>query len=279
MAYNDTWARQIVSDEQYVAIPDDLRRIYERDAGAGFASSSMLIYCPRTDRWRSYLSEKLIYLREKSLYYIERADQGLIRRVFDAKNIYALEAGHILLDSWITIAGRDGDQSDMVIIYFNRTVYKAFERIITMLRAYALGLDFPAPFDNRLSTVLEKKNFKYMNYARDLIFQAENPIACYVYQKAISKKAFKIFNVSLTNDHVALLSKDEVIHLSEGRKMIERYGIVKTFYIRRHMDRSEYSEDEESGNLQITLSAGLFKRVLYFDPVNKRDAIALIKRI
>lgn len=274
MAYVDTLPRHIRNTEGYNEIPPDLRSVYEAETGQGFNPDIYLIYCPPTEHRNKPVTEKLFYLFDSSLIYVEREVQGLIRKQFQAGHISVIETGHVLLNAWMTIAGRNGNENTEVTIYFNRVCALYFEKIAETLRAMALDIKYPIQYDNSAVSSLQEKNYKY-NFVRNIIFEGERP-AGYVFQRALTGKRFKIFRVRLINDHVLIRTQNELVQITEGKSKLDRYGIIKTFYRVKFLSRPEISEVGDSECLRLTLSSGAYSRSVLFDQENTSDIIALL---
>ena len=275
MAQTETWARQIYNEEGYDKLPEYLKEIYESDTDKGFNPDIFLVYCPATRRDGKPLLERLLYVYDTSLICVEKDKQGISRRQFKAKEIGVIENGFVLLDAWMTVAGKNGSGDDILTIHHNNTVAHFFKKMTAMLRAMALGIEFPIKYDNSISDSLREESFKYMNYTRNLMFEDDKLIG-YVFQKQIKGKFMRMLPVNLTNNHVLMLTEHEVIQMTEGRKQIEKYGCVSTFFIRRHMDSPLYSEPDKTNRLQLCLSSGLYRRDTLFDEEKKIDLMTLL---
>lgn len=259
-------------------IPYDLRAIYEADTDGGYNPEIYLIYCPPAERYHQALSEKLLYIFDSSLIYIEREQWKLKRRQFNAASICVLETGFVLLDSWMTVVGWTGLNYETATIYHNCVVASFFEKMVEMLRSMALGIEHPLRFSNSISLAMQQINYKYINYTHNIIFESEEPV-CHVFQKLIMTKRYKIFRDSLTNDHIIILTKDELIQITEGKNLKDSYGRTNTFFIRKYLDSANYCEIDEYGRLQVTVSSKNYSSTTLFDELNKADTIKLLSQI
>ena len=278
MARIETWARHIRKLKEYMEISSDFRAAYETDIGEGYNPEVFLIYCPPAERYHKALTEKLLYLFNSSLIYIEREDWGLNRRQFDAKRICVLETGFVLLDSWMTIVGWNGREFEAVTIYHNCVVSLFFEKMVEMLRTIALGLEDPPQFSNSVSCLMQQVSYKYINYTHNMVFEAEEPVS-HIFQSLIKTKRYKIFRDSLTNDHIIILTKSELIQITEGMGLKDSYGRTNTFFIRKHIDGTNFSEIDDTGRLQVTISSKNYSRSTLFDEKNKANVIELLSQI
>ena len=278
MAQVDTWARLITDSELYFEIPEDLRDIYEAEAGAGFNPAVYLIYCPVNERKRRPLSEKLLYILNDVLIYLEREREGIRRRSFAAGDIRVLETGFVLLDSWMVLAGKSGEELETVTIYYNRVVAGFFEELTRRMRMLALGYSDPPEYDNSLSQQMQKASYKYMNYTRNIIFVNEGFLK-HAYQPLVMGRKFKIFRAAITNEHMLVLTREELIQLTEGRGFIDRYGRTNTFFFRRFIERAELSEIGETGRARLNVYSGGYVRSVIFDQTTKVTAADLISHV
>ena len=270
-----TWPRCIQNDEDYRLIPPDLRSAYEADVGQGYRPGVYLVHCPFDARQSRKHAEKLLYVFDSSLIFIERRQNRLARRQFRAEHVGVIESGHMLLNAWMTIAVCDGKSDDMAKIYYNRISHPFFERIVEMMRTMALGVENPVRYDNSAASSLQEINYKY-NCARDLVFEDEGP-AKYVFQRALADKRFGMFRINLINDHVLMHTQKELIQITEGKSRTDHYETTKTFYVRKYLNQPDYSEASEAGRVRLTLSSGAYSRSVWFGEENMQEVKGLVR--
>lgn len=280
MAKVETWARHIKNREFYEEIPPDLRAFYESDTGGGFSEDIYLIYCPEDERKRRKTSEKLLYLFDGAFFLIERtATRTIIRKRFAASHIQVAESGFVLLDAWMTVVGETGGRVESVSVFYNRVVSQFFERMVALVRMAALGIDTRnIVYDNSVSAQFARISYKYMNYTRDLVFQDESPCET-VFQPQIVGRRFKVVRVALTNDHAMLLSRKELIQLTEGRGFVDRYGYTSTFFFRKYVDSVALQDIGREGNFNVSITSGPYTRSVRFDDERRRAVGSLLGKI
>lgn len=267
------WPRHIKKIEEYNEIPVDLRSFYESDTGAGFKPNIYLIYCPQSERMNAALSEKLIYVCNSALYYIERRNFEPYRRRFSFENIHVLETGFVLLDSWMTIAGCTDNGNETVTVYYNHVISLLFERMVELLRIMIFNINYPIKYDNSVSQALADVSYEYMNYTRNIVFDDEAP-AKYVFQQALKGGHFNT-STALTNNHILMITSSEFIQITAGKTSMDKYGHTKTFYIKKHLNSPDYSDI--SGRACLTLSSGAYRRKVLFDASNMSDIMAMTR--
>jgi len=271
----ETWPRHIRKKEEFDEIPYDLRSFYEVDTGAGFKPNIYLIYCPKSERMNAPLSEKLFYVFDSALYYIERVNSEPFKRRFDAENIQVLETGFVLLDSWMTIAGHTDNGNETFTVYYNHVISSFFERMVELLRIMILNTEYPPIYDNTVSSGIADDSYEYMNYTRNIIFEDEAPVK-YVFQPALTDRHFKSSRTALTNSHILMITSCEFIQITAGKTTMDRYGHIKTFYIKNHLNSPEFL-NANGGCSYLILSSGVYKRKVMFNGNNMPDVMALTR--
>ena len=272
----ETWPRHIRKKEEFDDIPADLRSLYEEDTGTGFKPDIYLIYCPQSERMNAMLSEKLFYVFNSSLYYIERVNSEPYRRCFLTENIQVLEIGFVLLDSWMTFSGHTENGEETFTVYYNHVISSFFERMVELLRIMIIEIKYPPLYDNTVSNSIADISYEYMNYTRNIIFEDEAPVK-YVFQPAMADRHFKSSRTALTNSHILMITDKEFIQITAGKTSMDRYGHIKTFYIKKHLNSPEFLKANESQRSYLKLSSGAYNRNVLFDDTNMSDVMALTR--
>lgn len=279
MATVDTWARHIRNTLEFEEIPQDLRAFYIADTG-GYTPEIFLVYCPENERLRKTTSEKLLYLYNNALIYVERTKKGIIRIQYNTSDLYVLETGYVLLDSWMIVVGLVDGNISTTTVHFNRVVCAFFDRLVEGMRLMALGRnEKDNQADNTFALSFRRISYKYMNYIRGTIFASER-IVTHIFQPLIRGIRFHIFRTALTNDHITILTENELIQITEGIGFVDRYGHTYT-YFRRNRIKEIVCEDDlrDTSRIKMTVnSGGVYSRTVLFDGKQVAEAKRLASR-
>jgi hypothetical protein len=265
MAKVETWARRVRDTEEYEEIPEDLRAIYAADTG-GYTPEIFLVYCPENERQRKMMTEKLLYLYNNALIYVERTKNGIIRLQYNAPDLYVLETGFVLLDSWMTVVGLVDGKVSSTTVHFNRVVAGFFDHLVEGLRLMELGKgELENEADNAFALSLRGVSYKYMNFMRGINFKGERVLG-HIFQPLIKGKFYRLFRLALTNDHLTVLTEHELILITEGAGFVDRYGHTYTFFRRDRVQDVSFSEDpQEPARVRMTVrSGGVYSRTALY---------------
>jgi hypothetical protein len=223
-----SWAR---TAESYDRVPE----IYKDFFKTLLSSTSMFPYVVLMPTFEGFIrreNEKLIFSLDSKIYVLERIRDKLGSTCYPLEDISYIEAGAILLDSWIKISGvaSDGVLTSCTL-RFNTVTDYLFTPILDKIRpASTPGVTDPsserAKFD-----YLVHLNFKFMNYAKRSLVLGEKVIHT-VLQPEIRTNLLTLFGRHLfrtiSTAHLSILTDKELIMIRDekGRGWSDdtRYG-------------------------------------------------------
>jgi hypothetical protein len=162
-------------------------------------------------------NEKVICRADDSLCILEQKNGGLIARRYPRSEIFLLETGTILLNSWFTIRGTDSTGAiSATTIKFNSVTEHLYAPFVEWFRLASkpageatVTAAGTSPFD-----ALAEVNFKFMNYGRKTISPGEQVLQILL-QPEIRETVFAFLRYALTRRvapaHLAILTERDLI--------------------------------------------------------------------
>ncbi|MBL8103554.1 MAG: hypothetical protein JNM02_13555 [Anaerolineales bacterium] len=250
------WSKLIESREE---IPAVYKTHFDKTFQGG-GPFPLVIWTPALDRFPRKTTEKLICDTDDALYVFEKNGGQVDLTCYAYREVFSLEMGIILLESWLIIRGKtDKGQPTVSTIEINTTSKRYFEPILNKLRPAFESMDklqFAAEKEkfNRLSTV----DFKFMNYGRESLVPGETVVR-FLLQSEIRQPLFtifgKTFDKTLAFAHIAILTDQELILIEDagsGRESrAKSYGGIWQYIPLRTIDSVSLSEIT---NGRVTLS-------------------------
>ncbi len=250
------WSRVIETRE-------DIPAVYKSYFDERFCSSSpfpYVILTPALDKFVRKTTEKLICDTDDALYIFERSEHQIHLNCYPYHDIYGVELGIVLLDSWLTISGKTNQgQVSVSTIQFNTTSLRYFADILNKLRSA------PAEVDQvRLAAERDKfdylsaTDFKFMNYGRESLVSGETVLRI-LPQPEIRQPLLtmlgKVFYRILSLAHLSIITDRELILIQEAERNkkshLSRYGGIWQFLPLSSLETVTLSE---TANDRLTLS-------------------------
>ncbi|MBN1310092.1 MAG: hypothetical protein JXB30_01650 [Anaerolineae bacterium] len=167
---------------------------------------------------------KLICLVEPDIYVIEHRRKEMEVKCFPFADINYIEAGSVLLKSWIKISGITSTGLSAASFQFSVVTRPFFDPFIERARVIEPPFasdDLEAEQDKFLH--LREDHLKFMNYARRSILPGEKIIADLM-QPEIRLKILKAFYHTVTPAHISILTDRELILITEDNERLTRTG-------------------------------------------------------
>ena len=168
---------------------------------------------------------KLVCLVEPDIYVVELRRRMLEVTRFPCADVNYIEAGTILLKSWVKISGVTQDGLSTSSFRCNTVTQNFLDPFVDRVRAVTppfASTDFESE-QAKFSYLLDV-HFKFMNYARRSILPGEQVIASLV-QQEIRSKVLGTFYRNITPAHISILTDRELILIAEDKERFTRYGV------------------------------------------------------
>lgn len=250
------WSRVIESRE-------DVPAVYKNCFDEHFGSDShfpYVILTPPLDKFARKTTEKLVCDAGDAIYIFERNGSQIDASCYPYRDIYGMEMGIILLDSWLTIRGKTSQgQVSVATIQFNTTSMRHFASILNKLRSAPQAVDeAQIAIEKDKFDYLSAINFKFMNYGRESLIPGETVLQILL-QPEIRRPLWTIFGktfyktVSLA--HLAIITDRELILIRDAERsrksQLSRYGGVWQFFPLSCLDTLTLLENADK---RLTLS-------------------------
>jgi len=208
-----SWARAVKS---YDSVPENYKGFFD---ALPPGERNPFPYTVITPTFRGFIkpeNEKLICNPGGRIYVLERIGNKLTSTCYPLEDIFYVEAGKILLYSWITIHGVDSNgvptsstiKSSLVTDYLITPVVESIRPATILAKDTDLGTEI-AHFD-----CLGRLNFKFMSYAKKSIRSGEKVIQT-ILQPEIRAEVLKLFDKtfsrSISTAHLIILTDSELI--------------------------------------------------------------------
>lgn len=226
-----SWSKVI---ESYEAVPSAYKSFFETQV-TGNQHFPYTILTPSLIKPDGKTNEKLIYDADDALHILERNGSQIVAKSYPYQTVCLVEAGSILLSSWLTISGiTSTGEAGVSTIYFSTTSTRHFAVFLNKLRPAPQSVDeveFNAEKDK--FDYLSAINFKLMNFGRSSLVYGEIVLHSLL-QSEIREPILKIlgnlFQRMISPAHLTILTNQELIlihNVEHGRDNPgPRYGGV-----------------------------------------------------
>ena len=271
-----SWAKVI---ESYAAVPE----IYKDSCKTILADSHPFPYvvlAPAISGIRHKAAEKLLCEVNDVFHVWESIGGKIISTAYPLKTICAVEAGSILLYSWLTISGMtSGGITSSSVIPFNTATGRHLLPFINKMRPASEDVD-EADWQAELDKFdyLASANFKFMNFARNSLVRGEK-VTRVIWQPQIRRHIFTLFGQSFYRTralaHLTILTDREVILIGDAESNAEnrgvKYGGIFQYIPLRHIAAATVTETTDSlVTLSLTLAFGNQRLDKVFAASNKQ---------
>jgi hypothetical protein len=227
-----SWAETV---ESYAAVPDVYKGFFEayRTGGRDFPYA---VLTPNFEGFLNPSTEKMICEMGGEICVLERSGNSFRAKSYPLEEISYLEAGTVLLDSYIKITGatREGASASSML-RFNAASDFRMEPLLEKIRRGSdparsgeRGAE-PAVFDSWMN-----RDFKFMNYGRRSALEGDAVLQA-ILQPEIRERVLKLpgwtFFRRLAPTMACILTGRELIMIREDNNRIagERYGGIWHF--------------------------------------------------
>ncbi len=223
-----SWLKVIGS---YAEVPDVYRGSFEALVG-----DSRFPYTVLTPSYAGFIhreNEKLVCYLDGKVHILEEVAGFLTCTCYDVKDVSYVEAGKVLLHSWVKISGVTGSgRPNTSVFKFSTVTEHLAAPLVEKIRSatgYGRGTD-PA-IERSKFNFLNGTHLKLLNYARRSILPGEQVIASLL-QPEIRTKVLALFNKTfyhtISPAHLSILTGRELIMIKEdpekGADHGTRYG-------------------------------------------------------
>ena len=254
-----SWSKVI---ESYETVPTIYKNIFKTQ----FPNNQQFPYTlltPSLVKPGYKTNEKLVCDANDAIHILERNRNQVTVKNYPYQKVYMVEAGSILLCSWLTISGiLSTGMADISTIDFNTANTRHFETFFNKLRPTPqsiVGTKSKAEKDkfDYLSTL----NFKLMNFGRSSLVCGETVIQILLQheiRQPIWAMLGSIFLQTIAPAHLTILTSHELIliqDIAHGRKVQEpQYGGIWQYIPLHSIKAATWSE---TGNGWLTFSVKL----------------------
>ncbi len=278
-----TWARVI---DSYADVPD----IYKTSCQAVLEEREPFPYVvlvPSVKDNRLNEVENLLCEINGIFYVWERIGNKVVSSAFPLREIYTLEAGIVLLSSWLTISGlTTAGTATTARIGFNSSSVRHLLPVINKMRPAPADID-DAAWQVELAAFdyLASANFKFMNYARESMVRGEKILQS-ILQPKIRRQVFDLFGYKFHRTvglaHLTILTDKEIIFIRDDEDTTEvrgeRYGGVWQYI---PLQKIQDVKLTASGNKLLTLTLTLESGIQQLDKVfesSSQDALEELQK-
>jgi hypothetical protein len=207
-----TWAKRLYS---LAEVPD----IY-RDFFNTLPVFPYIVLTPSYEGFLVKVDPKLVCIFDNQIYVLEHRSNRLEVTCYPVQNVNYIEAGAILLKSWIKISGVTSNGLASSTFQFNAVTQLFFYPIIEPVRLTSPSSNPPTDLQTEREKFdyLLNLHFKFMNYARRSILPGEQVIASLL-QPEIQAKVLTLLNKTfyhtISPAHLSILTDREFIFIKE----------------------------------------------------------------
>ena len=200
---------------------DDIPNCFRRYLEPGLNNDDLpyVILAPEYRWGRRKTNEKMIYIYEERINYIERNNQGIIHKVYLLSDVIQIEHGKVLLYSWIKISAYINGMLDFFVVEYNTVTEPLFIRVINTIRT---SVSTQNPFianQVKINTAkIDLLEYKFKNYIQYCLLPGSEIIS-FVFQEEIRKRYLGFFYKNISPTHLVLLTDKELIIIKEDNKM------------------------------------------------------------
>jgi hypothetical protein len=226
-----SWARRV---EGYDEVPEPFKAYFDRNVPAGAFPYAVLT--PSYTGFLSRTTEKLLCFCDPWLHVLENRGGEYTCTTFAVDAISAVEAGTVLLKSWLTLTGRTADGSDAsVTLKFNTVGDYLFAPIVERIRGASTAPPADLAAERRHFDHLAEDHFKFMNAAKRSLLPGEHVLAS-VMQPEMRADLVRLFGRTLHRTrapaHILILTDRELILVAEEEQSYwsrePKYGSIRT---------------------------------------------------
>lgn len=243
-----SWSRKIDSFE---ALPESYQAFFKNDP-AVLSDFPYVVLVPPIDKPMVRKTEKLMIDRGFEIQVIEKSGSQVISKIFSYSALRFLEAGNILLYSWILIKGltTDGKENSALIEFNPATGDFLLAPFLEKMRPAAReSADADIEAEKAKFDFLSSRNFKLMNYGRNSLVRGET-VCQVIFQPEILRSAWKVlgwtFFPKMNTVHLTILTGDELILICEDERSPKvkgsRYGGTWQFIPLHGVTSAAFSE-------------------------------------
>ncbi|MBN1995139.1 MAG: hypothetical protein JW953_20780 [Anaerolineae bacterium] len=224
------WARRIYTLSE---VPEVYREFFEP-----LPVFPYTVLTPSYEGFLARLNPKLVCTLANQIYVLEHRSNRLEVTCYPLAEINYIEAGTILLKSWLKISGVTPNGLVASSFQFSAVTQPFFYPIIEPARLISPSSNPPADLqvEREKFTYLLNLHFKFMNYARRSILPGEQVIASLL-QPEIQTKVLALFNKTFYHTvspaHLSILTDRELILIKEDPQKWTgsdtRYGGIWTY--------------------------------------------------
>lgn len=279
-----SWARVI---ESFEAVPDAFKEACKPILGDKSALP-YAVFCPSVSGFPHKTIEKVICDFEDVLYIWERTGKLITETQYAWKDISDLEAGSILLFSWLTFSGvtRAGT-SCASTVEFNTVTGRHLAHFVNKLRPASMPVDAPMKKTERAKfDYLAQENFKFMNYGAESLSGAEKVLQT-VWQPEI-KRPFTLWWYTFWRTqylpHLTILTDKELILVQDDERSLEirgsRHGGKWRYVPLAHIKTAVTSEREDGLlSLSLTLVPGEGRLDIPFEASHTQEVAQMCRQL
>lgn len=276
-----SWARLVESRDE---LPPVYRPVF--DALPHGDPFPHVVLTPKYEGFIRRETEKLVCCLDGVLHILENRLTGLNHTAYTLDKIHHVQVGMVLLKGWMTVTGIDGS-SDLAstVLKYNTVTDRLFVPFLNQIRNFDQG---PASgsgqrpdlrAERRKFDYLLRRNFKFMNYARNTILDGERVI-CSALQPDIPEVVFRVFGRAFTRTlaaaHILILTDRELIVIEDetkGRSQDEiKYGGIWNYMPLRQIT-SLWLEPKDETLLELSVEFAQGDRLRWLFETGSRPEI------
>jgi hypothetical protein len=273
-----TWTHRIETCDQVPAVYRD--RFSEQ-------ALPYLLLLPPIPRGTGRTSEKLVYEQGDAIHILEHKDGRVIETVHSYSDVFMLETGSVLLDSWLTIGSRTNSAETVrTTLDFNTSSARYYQGFMEKLRPRASGRQAACLEEEKEKlNPLMTQSYKFMNFGRASLVEGAF-VRDLIFQPQVNAPRFPLFGNLIqklvTPSQLTILTDQELICIQElpsaGWNQKNNYGSLWQ-YIRLDAIQSAICLQEDSVTvLKIHLPAGIVVQKI-FTISNREKVIELSEKL
>jgi hypothetical protein len=195
-----------------------------------------VVVTPPYTGFLSRTTEKLLCYCDPWLHVLENTGSAYAATVLNVDAISAVEAGTVLLKSWLTLTGRTADGSAAsVTLKFNTVGDYLFAPVVERIRGVSPVPPAELTAERRHFDHLAEDHFKFMNAAKRSLLPGEHVLAS-VMQPEMRADLVRLFGRTLHRTlapaHILILTDRELILVAEEEQSYwsrePKYGSIRT---------------------------------------------------
>lgn len=277
-----SWAKLIRS---YDELPEAYKAFF--DSQLAQEEFPYTVLSPAITGYLRKVPEKLICEINQTIYVVEIENGKIAATGFPTDQIFELQAGTVLLASWITIKGRSVDNAQLsATLAFNTTTLVFFTPLLNKIRGFPTQVDESALIEQLDKfDYLIKRSFKFMNYARRSLGGGEVVIDS-LWQPEIQEPILSLFgkqfNRTVSPQHLAILTDKELILISEDIRVSKneqgKYGGIWRYLPLKYLSAVSVEKVNDLWKMKILLPNAESIELL-FEPTCEGEAKQLCQEI